>query len=98
MRYIQIGDRVKILRSEMKILRGRRGEVIGRKSGNIFAVLIDDHETLPQKAYSTGFNEDRIVFNGPHPGSRWFRDELLEVVDDVLFDESELMEVLGVVM
>ena len=97
MNYIQIGDRVKILRSEMEILRGRRGEVISRQS-NIFAVLIDDHETLPQKAYSTGRHEDRIVFDGPHPGSRWFRDDLLEVVDDVLFDESELMEVLGVVM
>lgn len=94
-----IGDRVRIVESEIDFLIGLCGELVHKRDNrDVFAVLIDGYRYIPSKATSSVHGLSIEVFNGPDPGTRWFYSSKLchEEGSIPAIEESELLKIIEV--
>lgn len=99
MNSFEIGDRVRIVVSEIDFLVGLCGELVRKRDDrDVFAVLIDGYRDIPFDATSNVYGYPIKVFNGPYPGTRWFSFSKLchEEGSTPVIEESELLRIIEV--
>lgn len=99
MNSFEIGDRVRIVVSEIDFLIGLCGELVHKRDNrDVFAVLIDGYRNIPFKATSSVHGYSIEVFNGPDPGTRWFSLSRLRHEEGSIpaIEESELLQIIEV--
>ena len=99
MNSFEIGDRVRIVVSEIDFLVGLCGELVRKRDNrDVFAVLIDGYRDIPFDATSNVHGYPVKVFNGPDPGTRWFSFSKLchEEGSIPAIEESELLQIIEV--
>lgn len=99
MNSFKIGDRVKIVVSEIDLLVGLSGELVRKRDDrDVFAVLIDGYRDIPFMTTSDVYGYPIKVFNGPDPGTRWFAFSKLRHEEESIpaIEESELLQIIEV--